>query len=121
MALADSVTRLASASIGLLRSRLELALIDVEDELRSMISVVLAGLAVVILTAFALLFAAFAIVAVYWDTHRITALVAAGSTFAVLAISFAAWIRRFFESKPPFMAATIAEFEKDRQRMESSL
>ncbi|MGL5003415.1 MAG: phage holin family protein [Casimicrobium sp.] len=119
MPLADSVARLASTSITLLRSRLELASIDIEDELRSMIGVVLAGSAVVILAAFAMLFAAFAMVALYWETHRVTALVVAGSTFAILAIGFALWIRRFLGAKPPVMAATIAELDRDRQRMES--
>jgi uncharacterized membrane protein YqjE len=117
MALADSVVRLASTSITLLRSRLELASIDVEDELRSMIGVALAGSAVVIFAAFALLFVALAAVAAYWDTHRVATLLIAGSAFALVAVGFAIWIQRFITSKPPFMAATIAELDKDRQRM----
>jgi uncharacterized membrane protein YqjE len=121
MALADSIVRFAGTSIALLRSRLELASIDVEDELRSMIRVALAGSAVVIFAAFALLFVAFAAVAAYWETHRVATILVAGSAFALLAIGFAVWIQRFFASKPPFMAATIAELEKDRQRMGGAL
>ncbi len=117
MALADSVARLASTSIALLRTRIELVSIDLEDELRSMIGLALAGSAVVILTGFALLFIALSVVALYWETHRVTALLMAGGVFAFLAICFAVGMRRFMESKPPFMAATLAELDKDRQRM----
>jgi uncharacterized membrane protein YqjE len=121
MALADSIVRLAGTSITLLRSRLELASIDVEDELRSMIGVALAGSAVVIFAAFALLFVALAAVAAYWDTHRVATLLIAGSAFAFLAIGFAVWIQRFLASKPPFMAATMAELDKDRQRVSGAV
>jgi uncharacterized membrane protein YqjE len=86
-----------------------------------MIGVALAGSAVVIFAAFALLFVALAAVAAYWDTHRVATILVAGSAFALLAIGFAAWIQRFLASKPPFMAATIAELDKDRQRMGSAL
>jgi uncharacterized membrane protein YqjE len=121
MALADSVVRLASTTITLLRSRLELASIDVEDELRSMIGIALVGCAVVILAAFALLFITLAMVSIYWDTHRVASLFFAAGTFALTAISFAVCAWRFLESKPRFMAATIAELDKDRQRMDGVL
>jgi uncharacterized membrane protein YqjE len=117
MALADSVVRLTNASITLLRSRLELASIDVEEELRSMIGVALAGSALVILAAFALLFVALAAVAAYWETHRIASLLVAASAFAFMAVACGVWIKRFLNSKPPFLAATIAELDKDRQRI----
>ncbi len=121
MALVDSVLQFANTSVGILRSRLELASIDVEDELQSMICVTLAGSAAVILTAFALLFAALAIVAIYWETRRVEALLAASGVFALVATSIAIYIRRFFKYKTPFMAATLAELNKDRQRMGASL
>jgi uncharacterized membrane protein YqjE len=121
MALADSVLRLANASIALMRSRLELASIDVEDELRSMIGVALAGAVVVIAAAFALLFAALALVAAYWETHRVATLVVVGCAFALIAIGVAIRIRRYLVSKPPFMAATIAELDKDRRALERAL
>jgi uncharacterized membrane protein YqjE len=120
VALADSVLALAKTSIGILRSRLELASIDVEDGLRSVICIALAGSAAVILATFALLFIAFAVVATYWETHRIAALIVAGGVFAFIALVIAIFVWRFLGNKQPFMAATLAELDKDRQRMESS-
>jgi uncharacterized membrane protein YqjE len=120
MALAQSVTQLASTLIGILRSRLELASMDVEDELRAMINVALAGTVAVILGTFALLFAALAMVATYWETRRVEVLLLIAAVFLVLAsgIAFSVW--RFFERKPLFMAATLAELDKDRKRMSTS-
>ncbi len=117
MALAQSLARLANTSLGILRSRLELASIDLEDELRCAIGVLLAGSAAVMLASFALLFAAFAVVVLYWDEHRIAALCGAGGLFALLAALLAIGVWRFLDTKPRFMAATLAELEKDRDQI----
>jgi uncharacterized membrane protein YqjE len=119
MALADSVTQLASTWIGVLRSRLELASIDIEDELKLMINVALAGSVVVVLGTSALLFAALAVAAAYWDTRRVEVLLLIAITLLVLASGIAFSIWRFFERKPVFMAATLAELDEDRKRLSS--
>jgi uncharacterized membrane protein YqjE len=119
MALANSLLRLANTSLGILRSRLELASIDLEDELRCAISILLAGSAAVMLASFALLFGAFALAALYWETHRILALSSAGGVFALIAaiIAIGAW--RFLNNRPRFMSATLAELDKDREQIGS--
>ncbi len=115
MSLADSMTRVADSALGLLRSRLELASMDLEDELRSAIGILLAGAAATALATFALLFAAFAVVALYWDEHRIAALSCASVAFALSAILIGLLIRRFLAHKRPFLAATLEELERDRE------
>jgi uncharacterized membrane protein YqjE len=65
---------------------------------------------------FALLFASGIVVAYFWDTHRLGAIVGLTLFYIVVAVA-AMWrasaIRR--DAPAPF-AATLAELEKDRQR-----
>jgi uncharacterized membrane protein YqjE len=117
MALADSVERFASTALSVLRSRLELAAIDIEDELRALILVVLAGSAAITLAVFAALFGAFAIVALYWETHRITALLGVAFFFAVISGLIVISLTRFLRNRAPFLGATLSELDKDKQRL----
>ena len=121
MALGDSILRFASTSVSILRTRIELASLDIEEELRSTIFITLAGSAAVILASFALLFLALALVAISWETRRVESLVTASGAFALMATGIAIFIWRFFSSKTPFMAATLAELNKDQQRIGTSL
>lgn len=113
MALSESLPRLLGSAASMLRTRLELASMDVEDELRYAIGLLLVGTLAVLSLSFGLLFAAFAVVALYWETHRIAAILGAGGLFAAVAaaLAFACW--RSVISKPRFMAATLDELEKD--------
>ena len=117
MSLADSLTHITDLTLGLLRSRLQLVSMDFEDELRSAIGILLAGAAATALATFALLFGAFAVVALFWDEHRIAALIWASAAFAISAILIAFLIRRYLVQKRPFLAATLEELERDRERV----
>lgn len=119
MALTETLPRLIGTALGMVRSRLELVSIDLEDEFQWVIGTLLAGAAVVMLTSFALLFGALALVALYWDTHRVAALLAAMVGFALLALTLAIAVMHFLRSKPRFLVATLAELDKDRKCLES--
>jgi uncharacterized membrane protein YqjE len=115
MALAETLPRLIGTVLGMLRSRLELASIDLEDEIQWALGTLLAGAAAVMLASFALLFGVLAMVVLYWDTHRMAALLGGAGAFALLAVSIAVSIVRLLRRKPRFLAATLAELEKDKK------
>jgi uncharacterized membrane protein YqjE len=119
MALTETLPRLIGTVLGMASSRLELASLDLEDELQWVIGTLLAGTAAVMLASFALLFGAFALVGLYWDTHRVAALMVAAGVFAVLAAGITTALLRFLHNKPRFLAATLAELEKDKKCLES--
>jgi uncharacterized membrane protein YqjE len=119
MALIETLPRLIGSLLGMASSRLELASLDLEDELQWVIGTLLAGTAAVMLASFALLFGALALVVLYWDTHRLAVLLVAAVVFALLAFGIALGLLRFLHNKPRFLAATLAELEKDKKCMES--
>ena len=81
--LRGALARLADALLGLARTRLELATVEYAEERRRVateVALLLGGVGCVL---FALLFAAGGIVAVFWDSYRIPAIVGVVVFFAV--------------------------------------
>jgi uncharacterized membrane protein YqjE len=112
--LSGAAARLGASLLGLLRTRLELASVELAEE-RDRVQYQLTSLVVAIaMFLFAALFTATWIIVYFWDTNRLTAI-------AVIAIVFAAvgavllMLRSQAASVAPMpFAATIAEFERDR-------
>jgi uncharacterized membrane protein YqjE len=112
-----ALTRAGSAAVALLRTRVELASVEFQEERSRTFQRV--GLLVVALLAFAfaLLFASALVLVVFWDTHRITA-IALVTLFYVLAGAIALWRLAVLQrTSPRPFAATLAELERDGQAL----
>jgi uncharacterized membrane protein YqjE len=112
--LRGSLAKLADAMLGLLRTRLELVAVEYTEErdrITRQVALLLVGLACLL---FALFFGAFAIIAYYWDTYRITAILGVAGVFVVIGAGLL-WRRAEVSSTSPVpFAASVAELEKDR-------
>jgi uncharacterized membrane protein YqjE len=108
---------LAASGVLAVRQRLELAALDVQDELVAWIRLLGGALAVAVFCALTLAGLGAAIVIALWDSWRIAAI--AGVTVAYLAGAILSWQRllRAWAAKPPFMAATIAELRRDGEEL----
>ena len=119
--LRGAVARLADALLGLARTRLELATVEYTEERRrvtTQLALLLAGVGCVL---FALLFAAAAVVVVFWDSYRIPAVVGVVVFFAV-AGAVLLWRRaEIAQTAPTPFGATVAELEKDRAALTRTL
>ena len=114
MALGQSLTRLAASSLLLARQRLELASLDVEEELLRLGGLLAAAMVTALMLALALASAAAAFVIYFWDGARIAATVGVTAFFA-LAGALMAWrLARALREKPRLLAGTLAEMDKDR-------
>ncbi|MGZ5596250.1 MAG: phage holin family protein [Usitatibacter sp.] len=113
----ESLRSLGASFLGLLGTRAELAVVELREEgERRKEMLVLAGVGGLFLALGALL-AAFLVVVVFWDEHRIAA--AAGVTLLYLGIGAGALLRlrhKAATSPPPF-EATLAELAKDREML----
>ena len=111
-----SLRRLGRTALEAARVRIELVASEVEEQgLRVSQLLVLAvaagfclALAIVLLIAF--------IVVLFWDTYRLAALGLFALFFAVAGMSLLIAIKSRARSRPRFLAATLAELEKDRQK-----
>ena len=112
--LRGALAKLADAMLGLLRTRLELVAVEYTEErdrITRQLALLLVGLACLL---FALFFGAFAIIAYYWDTYRITAILGVAGVFVVIGAGLL-WRRAVVSSTSPVpFAASVAELEKDR-------
>jgi len=67
---------------------------------------------------FALFFASFAVIAYYWDSYRITAILGVAAFFVVIGAGLL-WRRAGLTGdKPRMFAASVAELERDREALQ---
>ncbi len=111
--LGDSLRRLSGSLLEGLQLRLDLALVEVQEE-KQRLFVLLAGLLLVAGSAFmAFLCLNLLLIASFWD-HRIS-LALGLSVFYALTAAVAGWaVVRWFRSSPGPFAATLEEIRKDR-------
>ncbi len=105
--------RMASTLVAMLQTRLELASVELEEELvrfsiffiATLIALFCAGVAVALLI--------FLVIALFWDTYRITVLLCLIGLFGAGSALVAAWVRRQFQNRPRLFEYSIAELRKD--------
>jgi len=112
--LSGAAARLGASLLGLVRTRLELASVELAEE-RDRVQYQVTSLVVAIaLFMFALLFAATWIVVYFWDTSRLTAIAIVALVFAAAGVALLMLRSQAARAAPMPFAATIAEFERDR-------
>jgi uncharacterized membrane protein YqjE len=112
-----SLRRMGGGYMALARQRLEIAALDVEEELLRFGSLLAALLALVALASLALAAAAATLVVLFWDSARIGVLVGVVVAFAAATAAVAWWLRESLRAKPPFLATTLDELGKDIQEL----
>ena len=106
--------RLGASVLGLVRTRLELASVELAEE-RDRLQYQVALLVVAIgMFMFALLFATAWIVVYFWDTSRLTAIAIVALVFAAAGVALLMLRSQAARAAPMPFAATIAEYERDR-------
>ena len=118
MRLMHSLKGLAGTALGILQTRLELLVSEVEEERLRILQLLLWGSAALLFFAFALLMLTFAVVVLFWETHRLLAALLLCVVYLAIAGAFAAVARRRIQ-RPRLFAASMAELAKDRDTLKS--
>lgn len=117
MALGESLARLGASSLLVARQRLELAALDTEEELLRLGGLLAGALVTALMLALALASAAATFVIYFWDGARLAATLGVTGFFA-LAGALMAWrLARALRDKPRFLAGTLAELDRDGERL----
>lgn len=119
MGLGRNLARLAGDSLLVVRQRLELASLEVEEELLRIGLLLAHALVTALMLALALLAAGATVVIYFWDAARMTAAIGVTGFFTLAAVLMAWRLACALRDKPSFLAATLAELDKDAQRMGS--
>ena len=101
-------------------TRARLAANEVEEQVLRLLEVALWAMAALFLFTVALVFIAFFIVLLFWDTNRLLAAGLVAATFVAGGALSVLMVRAGLSARPRFLAATIAEFQKDRAQAAQS-
>jgi uncharacterized membrane protein YqjE len=117
VAIGESLSRLAGSCITILRTRLELISVEVEEEALRFISSVIFVLAAMFCTGMAVLLGVVLILVIYWDTARLPVLIALMAFFALSGAAIAMGMRRHYRMKPRMLAHTLSELSRDIEQL----
>ena len=112
--LSASISSLLAALLGSVRTRAELASVEFAEErarIGQQLALLIAGL---LCLMFAVLFVAVGVIAWYWDSYRMAAIVGVIVVFAGAGTACLWWRASVARVSPTPFAATLAELEKDR-------
>jgi uncharacterized membrane protein YqjE len=113
MAIFDSVRQLLATVSGIFHTRLELAAVEVEEELERFSSILLRSLAVLFFIGCTIVLLVILLLAIFWDTHRIELICALILLFGLTAGILGWSVRQQVRSRPRLLSQTLAELEKD--------
>ena len=115
--MASSLRNLGATLVEMVGTRVELAVVELREEglwhKEALVLAVVGGL----FLALGLLLAAFFVVVLFWDSHRLSAI--AGVTLLYLSIAAIAFLRlrSRSRSRPPPFEATLRELAADREAL----
>lgn len=115
--LLQSLSNLLATLLGIGETRLSLLATELQEEVYRAVGYLLYATAALFLATIGVAMAAFALVILYWDSHRllVASLVSGvllGTAFVIVLI-LAARLR----SRPPVLGDTLAELQRDRQAL----
>ena len=111
--LLESAQSFVGSLLDLGRTRFELFSTELREELARLATALLGGLAVLVLAALGLAFAAAAFILYVSEAYRLTAAIGVAVFFFAAAAIVALLLRRMAEAKPRAFDATIAELQRD--------
>ncbi len=111
--LSDAIFRLGGTALALLRTRLELATVEFEEERERAAELLVLALSGVLLALFSLLFASIFVIAYFWEANRLWAIAGVTLFYVALTILTVLRIQQRRRDRPSPFAATLAELGHD--------
>ena len=108
-----SLQRLLRTVLSIAQNRLELLLVEVQEERARVIEAFLLTAGVVAFASMTLALITFAVVAVFWENHRVAVLVSLSLLYLVATL-VAYWRLQHRLKNWPAFSATLAELKKDK-------
>lgn len=113
MAFSDSLRALAASLLAMVRNRLELATVELEEEAQRMFSYLLHSLVAFFFLGLCCTLLTVLVLVIFWDTHRIAALLVLATICGALGIRIGLVARQNYLNKPRMMNDTLSELQKD--------
>jgi uncharacterized membrane protein YqjE len=114
---ASSVRSALRTVLAFAETRARLAANEFEEQALRLLEVVVWAVAALLFFAIALVFIALFIVLLFWDSNRLLAAGLVAAFFVAGGLASALMVRAGLAARPKFLAATLAELQKDREKM----
>ena len=101
----------------MLRSRIELVTLELEEQRIHLTRIVLLGAVAFFLFMLGMVMVSVFVVALFWDTHRLLAIALVALVYLGGAAGLALAAKRAVATKPKMFGSTIAELTKDREQL----
>jgi uncharacterized membrane protein YqjE len=108
-----SAVQLGGTLLQVVQTRVELLTTEISEDVERGVRIVMWAVLAILAAMFGALLAAFAVIAYFWDTHRMVAILAVTVAFLVLAAGAGLAARRNLQQKPRLLDATRSELQRD--------
>jgi uncharacterized membrane protein YqjE len=115
--LLTSLKQLVATLVAVLQTRLELLANEVQAEKLRLTQLLLLGISALFFLACAVLLLTVLVVVALWDTHRLLAIGGFAALYLGMGVGFALAARARASAGTQLFVASLAEFEKDRDRL----
>jgi uncharacterized membrane protein YqjE len=112
-----SLRSLLATLVAIAHTRVELFGTELEEELHRVVALAVGALLVLALANLALMFSAVAVIAAFWDTHRVVAVAGVAAGFGTLAVVAYFVVRARTQRRSRFLAATLGELGHDLEQL----
>jgi uncharacterized membrane protein YqjE len=113
----DSLRTLIATMAAMAHTRVELLGTELEEELHRVIALTVGAIVVLALASLALLFGGLVVVAAFWETHRVAAVVCVAVGFFALAVMAYVAVRVRTGRRLRLLSATLGQLEQDMQQL----
>lgn len=113
----ESLRSMAATLVELVNTRVELAVLELREEGERRKSMLAMAVAAGVFFSLALLLLALLVVAIFWDTHRIGAIVGVTVLYAAIGAAALARMRHTARTAPPPFESTLAELARDARTL----
>jgi len=115
----QSLRNLGSTLVELLWNRLELVATEIEEERLRLLQLLFWAAGAIFFLAVGVLLLVVLFVAVFWDGHRVTAVLALAAVFLVAGAGMAIGVRNRMHARPRLFSASLEQLVRDKDQLGS--
>lgn len=115
----QSLRNLATTLVAILRTRFELFVAELEEERIRIFQLLLWTAGALFFFGVGILLIVVLLVALFWDSHRVLAVLVLAGIFFAAGTVMAVTVRKQLRVRPRIFAATLDELSKDKDRLTS--
>lgn len=113
----QSLRNLAATLVALLRTRFELLVTEIEEERIRLLQLLFWAAGALFFLGVGILLLTILLVALFWDSHRITAIVVLAGIFLAAGIGMAIGVRNRMHARTRLFSASLDELAKDKDQL----